>query len=125
MDTNKDIFDQIKDKSQGLKLDVNSKLWDRLENKLEAAASQKKKRSYGFLRIAASVVLIVGLTSIATLFLFQNKNVLMANNTFQIEELKDNSSASAKFQRQESDRMMYRKKLEELYGDSAKKSSFK
>lgn len=124
MDTNKDIFDQIKDKSQELKLDVKSDLWDRMEEKLEEHPIKTKRNNFYFLRIAASLVLLIGIIG-AALLLFQNNNVLVASKNFQMEELKDDSSAFAKFKNQETSRMKYREKLEQLYGATEKRSSFK
>jgi len=125
MNTNKDIFEQIKDKSQELKLDVKSDLWDRMEEKLEKQPINIKRNNASFLRIAASLVLLVGIISFTSLLLSQNEYTITANNIFQIEELRDDSSAYEKFKNQEFDRMVYRQKLEQLYGGNERRSSFK
>lgn len=125
MDTNKDIFDQIKDKGQNLELYVKPQLWDRMEDRLDNAPIQKKRHLNPFLRMAASVCLIVGLAAVASLFIFQNKSILAGHDNFQIEELKDNSLATAKFKQQQADRTIYREKLREIYGDGERRSTFK
>ncbi len=108
-------LDQFKQKSEKLSVDPSAKLWDRLEDKLDNRTIEKKKKNK-FLNLAASLAMLIGLSTFVFFTLFQSKEAIAANHNFYIEELVIDQPTMESYHRQESQREEYRKKLFNLYG---------
>jgi len=84
METNK-VEKHIIDSLQKRELPVSSLAWDMLEEKLDVAEKNQKKKKYRLLMYAASILLLVGLMS--TQFLFNKRDSVEYINTLTTQSL--------------------------------------
>ena len=67
------LENQIKEKLNSREIQPSAKAWDRLDAMLAVAEEKKAKRSFGWLYIAASILVLVALGT----FLFTQKNIVI------------------------------------------------
>jgi hypothetical protein len=86
------IEKQIKEKLQSREIQPSDMAWDRLDAMLSVAEEKKTKRSFGWLYIAASILVFVG---VGTFFFNQNTSEITPNTTIVNQEvIKDSISNS-------------------------------